>query len=65
MNKFAVLNRRVIKDEKINLKKIFFLRTGKVGLKRSDIYNLIKFKYYYNRKLDFNEILSKKFFSKK
>ena len=65
MNKFAVLNRRVIKGEKINLKKIFFLRTGKVGLKRSDIYNLIKFKYYYNRKLDFNEILSKKFFSKK
>ena len=65
MNKFAVLNESVTKGEKINLKKIVFLRTGKTGLKRSDIYNLIKFKCYYNKKLNFNEILTKNFFSKK
>ena len=65
MNKFAVLNETVTKREKINLKKIIFLRTEKTGLKRSEIYNLIKFKYYYNKKIDVNEMLTKKFFSKK
>ena len=65
MNKFAVLNENVIKGEKISLKKIIFLRIGEAGLKRSDVYDLIKKKCYYNRKLDFNEILTKKFFSKK
>ena len=64
MNKFAVLNKNVTKGEKINLKKIIYLRTGKAGLKRSDIYDLIESKYHYNKKLNFNEILSKKFFSK-
>jgi sialic acid synthase SpsE len=64
MNKFAVLNKNVLKGEKIDLKKIIFLRTGKPGLKRPDINNLIKSKHCYNRKLKFNEILTNKFFFK-
>jgi sialic acid synthase SpsE len=65
MNKFAVLKDNVLKGEPISQKKIIFLRTGKSGLKRSDINDLIKLKYCYNRKLKFNEILSNKFFYKK
>ena len=65
MNKFAVLNKNVFKGEKIDLNKIIFLRTGKAGLKRADIKNLIKSKRCYNRKLKFNEILTNKFFFKK
>ena len=65
MNKFAVLNKSVLKGEKIDLNKIIFLRIGKAGLERADIKNLIKSKHYYNRKLKFNEILTNKFFFKK
>ena len=62
MNKFAVTKKNIDKDEKIDLKKIKFLRTGKKGINRHSIEKFLKKNKKYQLSLSKNIVIQSKHF---
>ena len=65
MGKFGVAVDDFSKNEKLNIKKVKFLRTGKVGISRESLSDLLNNKSRSKKLIKKNEILQEKFFYQK
>tara|TARA_Y100000590_G_scaffold465793_1_gene639111 strand:- start:4640 stop:5659 length:1020 start_codon:yes stop_codon:yes gene_type:complete len=62
MSKFAVSNYKILKNEKLNIKKVKFLRTGQAGMDRIKFFSLIKKKAHAKKTIKKNILLNPNLF---